>query len=419
MSIPTHNLYDYIHHATKKQFLMMYFYPWGSRELTDIHYHQRDDVWLNGINGIENHKRTDLTLIPASVANILSVIQTQPILFCHDQEPLNFDLYLDDQPTVKNFHSRIERLTERPFKTCLSNLNLRWTNHDSIQKKWVLLHSELNSSQLALYENTDQYVGAYWWSHAVIARDWYRYAEHDPTLCPSKHQQLFLTYCRDTTGSRTYRQTFLQTIDTLGLSPLCQFSSPDADSTSSAVYNSDDFNRTAISVVLETVFDERIHLTEKILRPIACGHSFILAAGPGSLAALQSYGFKTFHPYINEAYDNELDPTCRLKLIINEMHRIANLSEQEQDNLIVQCREIASYNQTHFFSSEFFNLVINELCVNVTHAFQETGNQLNFEPYWKERQWRRRYHPTALQLPPDKNYKPYLSAAYRQHKAKT
>jgi hypothetical protein len=48
--------------------------------------------------------------------------------------------------------------------------------------------------------------------------------------------------------------------------------------------------------VAETVFDTRIHLTEKTLRPIACGHPFILAAGPGSLKYLQTYGFRTFSP---------------------------------------------------------------------------------------------------------------------------
>jgi hypothetical protein len=44
-------------------------------------------------------------------------------------------------------------------------------------------------------------------------------------------------------------------------------------------------------------------LTEKALRPIACGQPFILAATPGSLQYLRSYGFKTFSGYIDETYD--------------------------------------------------------------------------------------------------------------------
>ena len=58
----------------------------------------------------------------------------------------------------------------------IQNLNLRSTCTTSLQRSWILLHSEINSPELTRYENTEKFQGAYWWSHAVIARDWYRYA---------------------------------------------------------------------------------------------------------------------------------------------------------------------------------------------------------------------------------------------------
>lgn len=418
MSVPTHNLYDFVHQATKRHFFLMFFQVWGSRELADVCYYQRNDAWLTSSNGIAESDRYDLRLLPKSVTNCLSVIQTQPVIFCHDQEPLNYNLYLDSGDQVQNFHSKISRYTNRPFRTCLTNLNLRWANHDSIQKTWILLHSELNSTELAQYESTGQYAGAYWWSHAIIARDWYRYAEHDSTLNDNnKYQQLFLTYCRDTTGSRSYRRDFLNQLNARSIMDHCRTSSPDAGPESSAVYDVNDFNQTAISIVLETLFDDRVHLTEKILRPIACGHPFILAAGPGSLGILKSYGFKTFSPYINESYDHESDHSIRLQMITAEMDRVAKLSARDRNSLIIQCKKIAEFNKQHFFSKEFFNQVVQELQDNVVRAYYKTQGQLDYSNWWKERQWRRKKFPEALQLPlPDNNFKPYLALAYRKQR---
>jgi hypothetical protein len=70
---------------------------------------------------------------------------------------------------------------------------------------------------------------------------------------------------------------------------ISQIKNNNFSSTASADYDYQDFINTQVSVVLETVFDEsRIHLTEKTLRPIACGHPFLLAAGPNS--AQKSFG---------------------------------------------------------------------------------------------------------------------------------
>jgi hypothetical protein len=142
-----------------------------------------------------------------------------------------------------------------------------------------------------------------------------------------------------------------------------------------------------ISVVLETVVDERIHLTEKVLRPIACGHPFMLAAGPGSLKLLRKYGFKTFSPFINESYDTINDKTERLTAVAKEMQRLSQLPNDKIKCILDNCQLIAKHNRRHFFSKEFYNAVIKELDTNVNAAYNTFRGQLDFEAWWKERKW--------------------------------
>ena len=392
MSIPIHNLYDFVHLATKKQYILMYHYPFGSRDLHDVCSHQPDMQHMNGPLGIAASNRLISKYLPAQDIDYYYIHKTQPVMFCHDQEPLNFDLYQDHSDYVVTYRKTRDRDSGLPTENLhYKNSNLRWTLYNNIQKSWTLLHSEVNSKNLTRYESTGKFVGAYWWSHAMIARDWYRFAEYDNTLVPNPDPaRLFLMYCRDTTGSRQYRKDLLNQLGEKSLLADCQIESfygVKVDSTASAIYNVSDYNSTAISVVLETLFDERIHLTEKILRPIACGHPFILAAGPGSLRLLRSYGFQTFAGYINENYDDIQDNSDRLSAIANEMKRIQQMPDNDKKSLIAACRSIAQHNRKRFFSKEFFNQVVEELERNVDFAGQRHGGELDLELWWRTTQW--------------------------------
>jgi hypothetical protein len=380
----------------------MYFYPWGSREIENICHYQTSKEFFDGSNGISINDRMCLpTLLPRDMNHRLAS-QIQPIILCHDQEPLNFDLYLPDSDLMNQYSTLYNQQRKLYLTDRIKNLNLRVCNPAALQQKWILLHSELNSTQLKRYEDTGAFIGAYWWSHAIIARDWYRFAEYDKTLQNNiNFSKLFLTYCRDITGSRQYRKDFLQQIDQSKLTDQCVFQSlhnKSHGSEYSAVYDSSDINATAISVVLETVFDQRIHLTEKILRPIACGHPFILAAGPGSLSLLKKYGFKTFSPYIDEQYDTIIDDQSRLTAVVAAMEKFKNLQTQRQAYALESCREIAKFNQNHFFSKNFFKQVVDELLTNVDQAHQSHMNLLDFETWWNERKWQRLVNPKGVRV---------------------
>jgi hypothetical protein len=247
-----------------------------------------------------------------------------------------------------------------------------------------------------MYEKSD-YIGVYWWSHAMIARDWFRYAEHDIDLSQKQLTSDFLIYNRAWSGTREYRLKFAELIVQKNLKDHCNmrfnpyddgkhysqhqhhnsvfqthtifenyFELNTYDASASADYVASDYFSTGLEVVLETLFDDdRWHLTEKILRPISCGQPFMLAATAGSLEYLCNYGFKTFAPIIDETYDTIQDPVARLEAITSEMQRIAYLPTQEKQILFDQLHEIAQHNRQWFFSTEFQNSIIQELKNNL------------------------------------------------------
>jgi hypothetical protein len=67
-------------------------------------------------------------------------------------------------------------------------------------------------------------------------------------------------------------------------------------------------------------------------------------ATPFFLEDMQNLGYKTFSPYIDESYDTEVDNYKRLNMIVQEVNRICNLSKEDYDTLISNCKEIAEYN---------------------------------------------------------------------------
>jgi len=153
----------------------------------------------------------------------------------------------------------------------------------------------------------------------------------------------------------------------------------------SAAYDARDFIETGISIVLETNFaDPRIHLTEKMLRPLAMGHPFILASSAGCLEYLKNYGFKTFSSAgIDESYDSEPDPVLRLQMIIKEMKRIQQLPEIEKRELYKSLRVVAAENRQRFFSQEFYDFLVDEMKENYLQAIKSVTSG-TFGKLWLE-----------------------------------
>jgi hypothetical protein len=271
----------------------------------------------------------------------------------------------------------------------------------------ILVHSEQRSSNLQRYQSSD-FIPVYWWCHALLARDWFRYAEVDPTLEDRQTKKDFLIYNRAWSGTREYRLKFAEMLIENNLSSICHMGFNPNDngnyknhqfvnqefqinrynlenyfhlntfpSAASADYVGSDYRSTEVEVVLETLFDDdRLQLTEKILRPIACGQPFMLVSTHGSLGYLRDYGFKTFGNLIDEHYDTIVNPAKRLEAVISEMKRIANLSSHEKSKLYADMRIIAQRNKELFFSKQWQQQIVDEYKRNFSNAYYQLGKRL-------------------------------------------
>jgi hypothetical protein len=111
------------------------------------------------------------------------------------------------------------------------------------------------------------------------------------------------------------------------------------------------YQNTYFSVASETFFfnGPGRFFSEKTFKPIAFMHPFILMSQPNSLELLRTLGYKTFHPFIDESYDTETDDVVRLKMILTEVKRLSNLTDDEIEHFIDMVKPITNYN--------FLNLV--------------------------------------------------------------
>lgn len=94
--------------------------------------------------------------------------------------------------------------------------------------------------------------------------------------------------------------------------------------------------------------------TEKICKPMANFLPFIFVSFPGALKLLRELGFKTFHPFINESYDDEPDEKKRLVMIYSEIERLCKMSKQEIHDWYWQMEDICIHNYNHL--SRYYNI---------------------------------------------------------------
>lgn len=124
------------------------------------------------------------------------------------------------------------------------------------------------------------------------------------------------------------------------------------------------WQKSLIHVVNETIFyHDKLHLTEKVFKPIVAQRPFVLTAAPGNLAYLKSYGFQTFSDWIDESYDQEPDPGRRLEMIANEIARFGRLGQSDLRNIHREMQPVLDHNKKHFFDA-FKTIIIDELVDN-------------------------------------------------------
>ena len=285
-----------------------------------------------------------------------------------------------------------------------------------------------HSAELSDYATKNNLKLLYYFFHGFAALDWYRgyYALNYNKSIVKQYDYDFISFNRIINNDRSYRIYFVSQLKAQGLLPRGQVSFNVTDNlfddwqdeisdTSSKLSanakqhieqhmtsvnklvidfseihgntsanilrtidrvnnNNDRLNVDAFwHVVTETVFYyDKLHLTEKIFKPIVSKQPFMLLAAPGNLAYLKSYGFKTFDSVLDESYDSIQDNDLRTEAVIKQLHWYCNLTLGEKTDIIQQLEPIIDYNFHHFYG-EFRHIIARELLDNTKTLFKEIG----------------------------------------------
>jgi hypothetical protein len=256
----------------------------------------------------------------------------------------------------------------------------------------------------------------YYFFHGFAAIDWYRghYALNYNKVIVKQYNYDFISFNRIINNDRSYRIYFISLLKEQGLLDHGQVSFNVTDNlfddwqdevadTNSKLsidakqhieHHLTDINKLIIDypelpgsasadiprgndafwhVVTETVFYyDKLHLTEKVFKPIVSKQPFMLLAAPGNLAYLKSYGFKTFDSVIDESYDTIQDNDARIEAVVDQLHWYCNLTPGEKTDVIKQLEPIIDYNFNHFYG-EFRHIIAKELLDNTKTLFRDIG----------------------------------------------
>jgi hypothetical protein len=271
----------------------------------------------------------------------------------------------------------------------------------------------------------NQIQSLYYFFHGFAALDWYRgyYVLNYNKLIVKQYNYDFISFNRIINNDRSYRIYFVSLLKEQGLLPHGQVSfnvtdnlfddwrdevtDPNTKLSLHAQQHAEqhltDINKLVIDrselpgsasadiprdvdafwhIVTETVFYyDKLHLTEKIFKPIVSKQPFMLLAAPGNLAYLKSYGFKTFDSVIDETYDTITNSDLRIEAVVNQLQWYCNVTPDEKTDIIKQLEPIIEHNFHHFYG-EFRHIITRELLDNTKAVFQEISyddSQINYD----------------------------------------
>ena len=352
-------------------------------------------------------------------------IETTEKIFFYDQEPLlvdTSDTYLDmfSYPTGYGvdeiiYLNSIDQLPFNISKTPQHHIDFITNNQKCAYKLSSTLVTSEKSSLLNSYLKKYKFHNLYYFFHGFAALDWYRgfYALNYNKSVIKDYTYDYITFNRLVSNDRSYRCYFVSLLAEHSLLTNGQVSFgllTEQSSWQEEILNlNTNLSVTAINhietylpkktlminneqvlgsasadiprcandslwhIVTETVFYyDKLHLTEKIFKPIVMKQPFMLLAAPGNLAYLKSYGFKTFEGIIDEGYDLIKDNDQRIEAVVAQLAWYCSLSAEEKQRVIEAIAPIVEYNFHHFYG-EFKHIITRELLDNTKQLFKEIG----------------------------------------------
>ena len=344
-------------------------------------------------------------------------------IFFYDQEPFVPKLHIPytGMFTWQNNVSleRTISLNERgkiPYGMYINPQQVEsFVNDPSTYNKQGILSTSEQSEYLTEFASSNNLMLLYYFFHGFAALDWYRgyYALNHGKEVNKTYEYDYISYNRIIDNDRSYRIYFVSLLKELALLDRGQVSFGVTDyascwqdetsepnsklseqaklhieqhltGTNKIVLDHASVHGSASAdipretdafwhIVTETVFYyNKLHLTEKIFKPIVNKQPFMLLAAPGNLAYLKSYGFKTFEGIIDESYDTIQDNDQRTEAVVKQIAWYCALTAEQKQTVIEAIAPIVEYNFHHFYG-EFKHIITRELLDNCRALFKEIG----------------------------------------------
>ena len=289
-----------------------------------------------------------------------------------------------------------EPLNEKTLKAYRDN------SIDAISKEFAYDKSVLVTSEISKLTSQENMYGLYYFFHGFAALDWFRgyHAMNYKKKVVRRYDHDFISFNRIITGDRKYRQDFvgsLKSRDLLKHGVVSYGVIDDSDFEDRLVIDHEQLPGSSSAsiplafdclekdagaspdvdafwhVVTETVFYyDKLHLTEKIFKPIVSKQPFMLLAAPGNLKYLRSYGFKTFEGIIDESYDSIKDNDARIEAVVTQLKWYCDLTDDEKTEIQRKCEPIIEHNFHHFYG-KFKEIITDELLDNTKRLFDDIG----------------------------------------------
>ena len=117
---------------------------------------------------------------------------------------------------------------------------------------------------------------------------------------------------------------------------------------------------THFSLVVESHID-RVHLTEKICKPLAYGHPFMVIGGQYYLRTLRSLGFQTFGQWWDESYDTIISDSERIHAVVTLTQKVSEWSDSTWSNFHDASHSVTTHNKELIRSEKFMHKVLDIL----------------------------------------------------------
>jgi len=290
-----------------------------------------EPIYIIFVNNLKIPPKKIIVLSDNADMNII----IKDIAAASNQDTINFEWVICLEYVIKNdvinnldYISKIATLEKKSYNKAFLNFNRRWRTHRPLMigllHSMNLLNKGFVSLEQAGNDKWDEYI-------FNIMLD---LVKMDP--------ELYNLLYSNKTEILNLPNLYLDTVNIHTRNPN-KLLAPDGltDIDNKRLYEDSYF-----SLVSETycIHSYGRFLSEKTFKPIAQSHPFIIISDSKILALLKTLGYKTFHPFIDESYDDEPNPILRIKMILKEVKRLSELSEPELFEFIDNVKEITKFN---------------------------------------------------------------------------